>query len=208
MRVSKLKIILMNGPPSAGKDLAQNAFPDSVRCKFARFVKEGTHGAFGLNLIDYPMDAFETIKDDPTALFFGKSPRAAYIAYSENLMKPFTGDKQVFGKILVRWINSIRDEWSKENLPELPFIITDSGFRPEAEALVDEFGADNIILIRVRREGFYFDGDSRGYISLADLGVREFDLDNKDIEDYKRDVAEIIGGFVGKNSGEVAVVVE
>jgi len=195
--MSKLtpKIILVNGPPRAGKDTAQEAVANSVRCKFALAVKEGAHAAFGLDPREYPMDVFEAVKDEPNTLFFGKSPREAYIAYSEMFMKPFTGDKQVFGKLLIRWIENILEVWDKDDLPNLPFIVTDSGFRPEAMALVEAFGAENIKLIRVHREGCNFDNDSRSYIHLADLGVEEEDVHNDDIGDYKREIALIVEEF-------------
>ena len=189
------KIILVNGPPRAGKDTAQEAVEASVRCKFAQAVKEGTHAAFGLNVSDYPMDVFEAVKDEPNALFFGRTPREAYIAYSETFMKPFTGDKQVFGKLLIRWINDKVDVWDDNDLPHLPFIVTDSGFREEAEAIVNEYGAENVLLIRTHREGCNFDGDSRSYIDLDDLGVWTVDVQNKDIGDYKDEIKTIVEEF-------------
>ena len=189
------KIILVNGPPRAGKDTAYEAVPNSVRTKFAQAVKEGTHRCFGLDLHLYGMDYFEDCKDEPHEFFFGKTPREAYIAYSEMFMKPFTGDKQVFGKLLARWIEDIYDKWTDFNLPILPFIVTDSGFRDEAVALVEAFGADNIKLIRVHRKGCNFDNDSRDYISLADLGVEEEDIVNDNIEDYKQAIFNIVEEF-------------
>lgn len=190
------KIILVNGPPRAGKDTAQEAVPDSVRAKFAQAVKEGTHAAFGLSLTDYPMDVFEAVKDEPNTLFFGKTPREAYIAYSEMFMKPFTGDQEVFGKLLIRWIEGVEMEWDVYNLPPLPFIITDSGFLPEAEALVREYGAENIKLIRVHREGCNFDNDSRSYINLDHLDVDSEDVVNEDIGDYKQEIKLIVEDFI------------
>lgn len=202
------KIILVNGPPRAGKDTAQEAVPDSVRCKFARAVKEGCHAAFGLDPKEYPMDVFEAVKEEPNVLFFGKSPREAYIAYSEMFMKPFTGDQQVFGKMLVRWIKEYKHYKTFTSATEAathhaagypvgttPFIVTDSGFRDEAVSLVEAFGAENIKLIRVHREGCNFDNDSRSYIDLADLGVEEEDVVNDDIGDYKREIALIVEEF-------------
>lgn len=189
------KIILVNGPPSAGKDEAQLAVPNSIRAKFARAVKEGTHGAFGLDPKEYDMDYFESTKELPNPLFFGKTPRQAYIAYSEMFMKPFTGDEQVFGKLLVRWIDNVIDIWEVNDLPFLPIIVTDSGFREEAEAVVAAYGAENVKLIRVHRKGYDFKGDSRSYIDLADLGVEEEDVINTNIDDYRRVIATIVKEF-------------
>ena len=190
------KIILVNGPPYSGKDTAWEAYPKGIRTKFARSVKEGTHAAFGLDTDDYDMDFFEHTKDIPNKLFFGKTPREAYIAYSETFMKPFTGDKGVFGKLTSRWIDDIVMEWSKNNLPELPFIITDSGFREEAEVIVEHFGPENVKLIRAHRKDCNFDNDSRSYINLDDLGVDSEDVINDNIDDYKNEIKLIIEEFI------------
>lgn len=190
------RIILVNGPPRAGKDTAQEAVADSIRCKFAQIVKEGTHAAFGLNPQVYPMDYFEDVKDQPQEVFFGRTPREAYISYSEDFMKPFTGDKQVFGKLLAKRIEDIFNVWLDNDLTNLPFIVTDSGFREEAEAIVEAFGAENVKLIRVHRDGCTFEGDSRDYISLDDLGVEEEDVVNDDLEEYKVEIKLIVEDFV------------
>lgn len=196
------KIILVNGPPRAGKDTAQEAVEDSIRCKFAQSVKEGTHAAFGLDPRQYPMDVFEAVKDEPNTLFFGRTPREAYISYSEDFMKPFTGDPQVFGKLLVRWIKGFLETEElvvMGHLPKyypMPFIVTDSGFREEAEAIVEAFGASNVKLIRVHREGCTFDGDSRNYIDLSDLDVETEDVVNNDIGDYKNEIKLIVEEFI------------
>ena len=190
------KIILVNGPPRAGKDTAYEAYPDGVRCKFAQAVKEGTHAAFGLDPKEYPMDVFEAVKDEPNVLFFGKTPREAYIAYSEMFMKPFTGDKMVFGKLLIRWIETYEEAREKAQAEPVPFIVTDSGFREEAEAIVGHFGAENVKLICVHRDGCTFEGDSRSYIDLTDLGVSTEDVVNDDIGDYKQEIKFIIEDFI------------
>lgn len=186
------KIVLVNGPPRSGKDTAQTYIDNSVRLKFAEPLKEGAHRLFGLDLKSYPMDAFENNKDEPSDLFFGRTPREVYISCSENLMKPATGDEGIFGHILSRKIKLIHS--FEENVNPL-YVITDSGFRQEAEVIVDNFGSENILLIRLHREGFDYKKDSRGYIELSDLGVETIDIKNNNIYQFKNDIVRAVDGW-------------
>ena len=168
-----MKIILINGPPRSGKDFAGRAIaaaiPGPTRIvKMAKELKERCHAAHRLiNVHGEPFahDTFEDNKDKPTAVFEGMTPREAYIAFSENWIKPTFGAAQ-----LGRWLADDIDEF-----PCATHIVTDSGFTEEAMVLVQEFGAENITLLRVHRKGYDFSGDSRGYI---DLPVRTLDLIN------------------------------
>ena len=184
------KIILLNGPPRCGKDTAQLAMPDSIRMKFAKPVKEGAHKAFGL--MDADMDFFEDFKDKPLDEFFGATPRQVYISFSEDFMKKVTGDKKVFGKLLAKEIREFEDSVLEGGHT---YMITDSGFRKEAEAIVEEFGAENVLLIRIYRGVLNFQGDSRSYIKLDDLGVKEKDIINMDIGDFKKTIKETVEEF-------------
>lgn len=174
------RLILLNGPAGSGKDFAgemlRRADPRRVVVeKFARVLKEHCHAAYSLVTPfgePLPHDHFEARKEQPCHEFMGLRPRQVYIAFSELLMKPLHG-KDVFGRIL-------RDDLSAmlEMEPETDVVVTDSGFREEAEALLQAFGAENTTLVRLHREGRTFAGDSRSYISLRDLGVCEWDLVN------------------------------
>ena len=55
------------------------------------------------------------------------------------------------------------------------FTITDSGFGPEALPIIKMFDPENCTLIRVRRDGCDFSGDSRSYV---DLPVKTIDVKN------------------------------
>lgn len=191
-----MKIILVNGPPGSGKDTAAQAVKGCIRCKFAKFVKEGTHVSFGLDLSTYPMDAFETVKDQPNPLFYGKTPREAYMAHSQIFMKPFTGDLSIFGRLMARWI---KQRMVLGDCLNRPFVITDSGFKEEAEVLVDIFRPESIKLIRVHREGCTFKGDSRGYINLDNRGVCSTDIFNTEIEKYYSEINATVQKFMQIN---------
>lgn len=176
------KIILFNGPPSSGKDtigsMVQAQLSSEYKLftdvtKFAAPLKRTACSLYceGDQTAWHQFDA-PGKKDEASETFFGKTPREIQIAISEDFMKPLHGTS-VFGKLLVHYIQKASPRFEG-------FLVTDSGFRPEAEELVTAFGAENIILIRLNREGATYEGDSRGYINLDDLGVKSIDLDNEE----------------------------
>lgn len=186
------KVLLINGAPRSGKDaageelvrlLADSGINAKV-FKFATALKVATHGTFfGLQgLLDSnPGDlvtdpaSFEDEKDQEHELFYGKTPREAYIAVSELLCKPLFGE-EFFGEVLAQQIQREADD---KKTPYLDVaIVTDSGFAPEAKPIIRKFGRDNVGLIRLSRTGTSFKGDSRGSIFLPELGNRQIDVEN------------------------------
>lgn len=181
-----MHIILINGAPRSGKDFAGRMLSDDlpgrwVVTKFAAEVKERCHAAYGIvNTLGTPApdDYFEDVKDEPCDRFFGLTPRQAYIHFSETYLKAVHGE-DIFGRLLLGRINRIRTGASAYGLCQ-GFIITDSGFVPEAEVLVKEFGPEDITLIRLHRPGYTFEDDSRSLIDLCPLGVKTFDVNSPD----------------------------
>ncbi len=192
------KIFFINGPPGSGKDTAgihlARKYASGQVYKFAQPIKDAVVAIYhkGNKAAFDALDTYEN-KGIPQAVYFGKTCREVQIAVSEFFLKPFHGDQAVFGKFLAR---DIRAEMSHARVSLFPgprfFFITDSGFRPEAEELVREFGADNCFLLRIRREGYTYAGDSRDYINLRDLGVAERDV----INDYLPNYLALLEAFV------------
>ena len=124
----------------------------------------------------YP-DHFEDVKDTE-----GPEPgltwRQAYIAYSEEEMKPRYG-KDVFGLMLLSRLVIASPE------DELLVIIV--GFREEAQPLVAYYGSEEVVLVRLQAPGCNFRGDSRAYLDLSDMGVRCEDVMNlkTDLVDFR-----------------------
>jgi hypothetical protein len=160
MKLSHL--ILLNGPPRCGKDTAGEILAKRIwrarTAKVSAELKRMTHRLYGVRgrqsspfepAVYAWHDHFEASKDEPRAEFLGLTPRKAYIAVSELLLKPLHGE-DALGKMLARSIH-----------PEGVLIVTDSGFRAEAEPLVAM--AERAMLVHVHREGCTFDGDSRDY---------------------------------------------
>lgn len=85
------------------------------------------------------------------------SIRQAMIYVSEVVVKPRWG-QDWFGKERVRKMKVPTGKFSD--------IFTDDScaFVEELEPLIEHLGQENILLIRIHRDGFTFDGDSRSYI--------------------------------------------
>ena len=175
-----MKIVFFNGPPRSGKDYAASMI-EGYPVKLAARLKTMTHQALGLvdsNGVPLPHDFFEDRKDVELREFRGATPRNAYIAMSEGFIKPLYG-AGALGTWLADDITEMEDVWGHGL-----YLITDSGFREEAEEIVDRFGADNCTLVTLVRHGYSFKGDSRGYIDLVDLGVRRCVIENTGGPDF------------------------
>lgn len=177
------KIILFNGPPSSGKDTMAsmiNGLLEESSCvvKFAAPLKTTVLHLFcgGDSRKFYDLDTDPVKKNEGRDdIFFTNldgqvvSCRQAQIDVSEKYLKPIYG-QNIFGRILAATIENDKDHDV--------FLVSDSGFRPEAEELVREFGEQNILLVRLHRDGTSYDGDSRSYIDLDDLEVKSVDIEN------------------------------
>jgi hypothetical protein len=154
------KVVFISGAPGSGKDttaeilvLATARVVEHV--KFAAVVKAMANRLYGMPPLWEPT---QDEKDQPSEQFYGITPRQAYIAVSEAMIKPLHG-QDFFGRALLREMNS-RSFASA-------FVISDSGFQAEAVPIVERYGAANCLIVRMHREGHTFANDSRG--DLASL---------------------------------------
>lgn len=165
-----MRIVFLNGPPRSGKDTAAHAilatFHGSALFRFAGPLKRATHELFGL---PHSTGHYEDRKGVSCPEFHGATPREAYIAVSESMVKPVLG-VDFFGRVLA-------DRLARVDGLSLA-VVPDSGFAAEAAPVLERFGRENVMLIRVHADGrrCSFDGDSRGYISLP--GVHTVALPN------------------------------
>jgi len=160
------KIIFLNGPAGSGKDSIGNFLVPKLNkasiYKFATPIKKAVAAMFNLSPEEYQF-YFETPegKNNPSPRFFNKTPRQWLISFSEDFAKVH-GGTAVFGKLMA---NNLTPAFRNNMVNNV--VITDSGFKPEADALIDVFRDEcEFFLIRIHRNGFKFDGDSRGYIYL------------------------------------------
>lgn len=178
------KLILFNGPRHSGKDTAADhvwsTFPDTMRFKMSRPLKDGIKAFF--NLTDAQVAYLESKKTEPDELLFQNSYVDVQISMSEYWAKDKFG-MRVFGKLALREI---------QKSPSKIFVCSDSGFDYEAAPLLPYFGISNVLLVRLHREGKTFAGDSRGYIELP--GVRTLEMSNdSSTTHFREQVKEIVG---------------
>ncbi len=168
-----MKVVLLNGPARSGKDSLARYLVETrlntARIGFADHPKRLAHVmAFGAMGWDMDPNAFDAVKEIAHPGFAGMSPRRFYIHVSERVCKPLFG-AGYFGD---RFVDAARASGAAL------VVVPDSGFRGEAERVAEAFGALNVLLVRLSREGTSFAGDSRGYIDLSDLGVAAVEIEN------------------------------
>lgn len=169
--MNKLRIVLLNGPPGSGKDTLADAFINKYRvlgiiakgdpsfvvekAKFAAPIKRAQAAFF-----DMYEDDLDIEKDNP--ILPGQvKPRRGLINLSEIWAKPLFG-VDVFGQILAKEIRN-----GMEHSPPTAYtrlvIVSDGGFVPEAQVLINEFG-DSVHVVKLYRQGTDFSSDSRQYL--------------------------------------------
>lgn len=184
------KLILFNGPRHSGKDTAAircvETF-DAFHFKMSGPIKAAIGAAFQLSYDD--VQYLESIKTEPCELFFGKSYVDMQISFSEDWLKSIF-DKYVFGRLALRHVRSMIADHPEQGL----YVCSDSGFAEEALPLIDLFGAKNVLLVRIFRDGKTFDGDSRSYIYLKN--VPTITVTNSNIDTYQTTIDDVVASFL------------
>lgn len=168
----KKTVIVLNGPPRAGKDTAaaliEEAF-GAAHLKFSVTLKEETHRRYGLAPL--PHDTFEKVKDDPLPEFGGKSPRQAYIETGRDMRSKEGED--VFGRLLSHQI-----EQTAANI----IVVSDLASHAELMPLLRNKSFD-VSVLRIHRDGHDFSNDSRSYVDAE--GISCIDIYNSgDMRSY------------------------
>lgn len=147
------KIILLNGPARSGKDFAathlMNVLKDDepVHLKLSTPLKKMA----GEMLAELP-DDLEKVKEQ--ILPIGLSYRHVQIMLFESIATAFT--KAWLGDAMARKI---------AKLDANTFVVSDAGRDEEVEPLIKQFGAKNILIVHIFRDGCSFDNDIRYYIT-------------------------------------------
>lgn len=161
------KVIILNGPAGCGKDTLARAL---VEMCFAKGTTSFKNPMFNIALAALGPDAYREFldgyndrarKEKPEGFLNGLSRRQFMIAISEQFIKPIFGD-DYFGKYLAG------------NLPDGDevFVVSDGGFASEVTPIVA--AGHDVKIVRLHREGYTFEGDSRGYLYGVD-GVKDCD---------------------------------
>lgn len=116
------------------------------------------------------------------------SIRQAMICVSECLMKPKFGE-EYFGQARVNKI---------KRMEGYNFCDSSTGFINELYPLIDYLGQDNILLLRIHRKGYTFEGDSRDYIPDGVI-TNTIDIENNGaIQEYYDKVEAVVKELLGK----------
>ena len=155
--INEKVVIILNGQPRSGKDTAAQVFEGLgyQHLKFSSALKLEAHRRYGM--ADRPIDHFEALKDKPLEEFDGKTPRQVYIEVGAQMRAEF--GQQVFGEMIAK---EIQTSDSKR------FIISDLANMDELRPLLHQEGMQTQV-IRLHRSGKSFDGDSRTYVTDANL---------------------------------------
>lgn len=175
-----MRIVIFNGPPGSGKDTCCEIISKGTQVRhfsLASPLKRATHCLHGF------FSAPETLflgedKEQPQEMMGGMVPRQAYIDVSEKMVKEVWG-KDFFAKALVRRLN--------DNPANELITLSDGGFQCEIAVLSEAYGAENIQIVHLVREGCSFEKDSREYLAATEGMPPIISIDNngsmKDLAD-------------------------
>jgi hypothetical protein len=184
------KIIVMNGCPNSGKDTAADYVAEKYQAQHLRF-KDGLYkvAAMVAGVDVESMKYVATQRDtkevpDPYFCVNGEfvSPRQWLIHCSENIVKPLLG-KDFFGKQLAQSITS-----------DL-VVCSDGGFESEIVPLI-EAGHD-VYVLRIERDGYTFEGDSRSYLPALTFYKTFLVNNNGTLDQFLNKVGSIVDDVVG-----------
>lgn len=153
-------IVLFNGPPGSGKDLAAD-FYKKLGFKHLSFkyqLYRETCNYFDCDY-DWFMEGYDNreVKEIPSMLLGHMSRREAMIYVSEEVIKPKKG-LDYFGQLVAGEIQDGKD-----------YCISDGGFIDELIPVVDRVGTDKFVLVQLTRDGHDYSSDSRRYFKGKDL---------------------------------------
>lgn len=175
--INKLAVVL-NGPPGCGKDTIANEICNPNRLQNLgrrRFIKhqfkdalyEHTAKHFQIDLDKFIHFASDRQLKDSKSLagLGGRTPRQALIHVSEDIYKPRHGN-DYFGKVEARRVRELAGRMGGF----INVIYPDGGFESEIPPVESEY--DAVLIIRLHRNGFTFEGDSRNYLNLPNTKTR------------------------------------
>ena len=125
--------------------------------------------------------------EDASGTCLNLSIREAMIYISEVVMKPRFGENY-FGVARAKAIQE----------GEIA-VDSSTGFEEELPPLIERLGQENILLIRVHREGATFEGDSRSYIPDGVI-TNTVDVNSVygELTDYLGEVEKVVSKFIGE----------
>ena len=155
------KLLLLNGPPSSGKDTVAKAIKNYGKAKGLDVSNVVIKKLAGPIKSAYPSllgktnsEELDLLKDEEY-LGVPRGIRKLQIALSEDVMKPLFG-KDIFAQLLTQSVRCLKKE--------VLCIISDCGFTNEYRYLFYRTPRNNFLTLRLHRGNTSFEGDSREYI--------------------------------------------
>lgn len=165
------KIILLNGPARSGKDFAAAHLMTAIKDDEPVHLKLSTPlKMMASEMLAESNEYLETVKEQ--TLPIGLSYRHVQIMLFESIAAAFT--KSWLGDTMARKIAKMNDN---------TFIVSDAGRDEEIEPLIRQFGAKNILVVHIFRNGCSFDNDIRYYITNP--RVKRVTLHNDGTDNFK-----------------------
>lgn len=198
------KVILLNGPARSGKDTLATHIEYSISgcigTKFAEPMQEFWKSIFSAAVLedDDFVKYTDGDKKNEAHPALGFSFRSGMIDLSEQYIKPRYG-LDFFGKVAALSIETRLAFLRNIGFPANCAVISDSGFKEEAVAIIEKFGAENVLLIKLYRPGYTFADDSRNYINLDEFNVETRELQNIELDQFKTDGIAMVREFVERN---------
>lgn len=177
-------IVIVEGHPLSGKDTVAGIIAEGakhgpwVMDRLSVEIEERCHGAYKLftkkgGLL--PAGAFEGAMDEPTSAFEGLTPRSAYDNFYRTWIENQMGDGAP-GRWLLARVEYFT-KLQKEQLPEeermKSLVLSDAVSHESCVQIVEHFGADEVILVKVFRPGHF---SKRLLVNLR--GCREVSVEN------------------------------
>ena len=186
------KIYILNAPPASGKDtLSDYLVKEHGWCKEQMKTPLFTIAAamLGLTLEQFMLLYSNREWKETYHQTIKMTPRQLLILISEDFVKPVCG-QNAFGVLATRRL--LLQDIDKNT------VFSDGGFVEEIKPLVETFGKETVIVIRIHRKGCTFDGDSRSYITdkQADelgINIHDFYNDEQPLETLYEDFVHFIG---------------
>ena len=152
-------IFVFNGPPGSGKDICCDYLKTKgfIHIEFKEQLFADTIEYFGVTP-EWFFDGYtRDNKDVKGELLENRSRREALIFISEQVMKPKYGQGYYGFKA------------SEKMTQDKDYCISDGGFVSELKEIINKFGADEIRIIRLYRNGYDYSHDSRKYVNFEEV---------------------------------------
>lgn len=193
-----MKLMLLSGPPKCGKDTAAkdiwrispyktyfNRFSAPLKQTFAALANKDINEFF-------EVDFYEEHKDEIIP-WLGVSFRQYQINLSEKHFKPLYGE-DIFARIFTNTVKEYVSYGSK-SLEKSIVVVPDLGFKIETEYLEKHFYLEDLLLVRIHRQGYDFSGDSRSYVYSNNM--LSLDITNNTSEaEYQEKMYELHNSFI------------